>query len=102
MEVPVVQMSDGVIRRDLEHAVELFPRQRKAPGADVELRVLANHGPHAKLEIFRGLDGVRPPGLLGITLAEELLGRVDALLQTGVAAEEERLERAAVAPIVLE
>ena len=89
-------MGDRIFRGDREHTLELALREFEAARAHVELRVLADDRAHAEAEVLGALQRVRSRGRLGVARLEELARRVDPLLELRVAAEEERLEAAAV------
>jgi len=76
--------------------LELALRELEAARAHVEGRVLADDRAHAEAEVLGALQRVRGGGRLGVARLEELARRVDPLLELRVAAEEERLEAAAV------
>src|SRR2546426_622957 len=92
MKLPVVEMGDRIVGRGLEHAIELLAGEREAPGLRIERGVLANERQHPGLEVVGALDQVRSFGFLPVALPQQLLGGVEALLESYRVAEEERLQ----------
>ncbi len=96
VEIAVVQVRDRVLRRDLQHALQLVLGELEAAGLDVEPRVLADDGAHAQTEILGVLDGGRRRRGGRVLGLDQLGGGLDPLGELRMAPEEKGLEAPAL------